>query len=107
MFLSHSEFNMNSIKTDEAIFMEMILAPDVAPEMARNQWMRGPNLLERLNCLNKGNIINTMKHFMMMVLYNYVARKQYFAGRRRVEAVVACGVTSFNSGVSPTSDVIK
>ena len=49
MFLSHSEFNMNSINTDEAIFMEMILAPDVAPEMARNQWMRGPNLLERLN----------------------------------------------------------
>ena len=78
---------MNSINTDEAIFMEMILAPDVAPEMARNQRMRGPNLLERLNCLNKGNIINTMKHFMMMVLYNYVARKQYFAGRRRVEAL--------------------
>ena len=69
MFLSHSEFNMNSINTDEAIFMEMILAPDVAPEMARNnnnnnniclksniqtssvdcapQRMRGPNLLER------------------------------------------------------------
>ena len=82
MFLSHSDFNMNSINTYEAIFMEMILAPVVAPEMARNQRMRGPNLLERLN---KGKNINTMKHFMMMVLYNYVARKQYFAGRRRVE----------------------
>ena len=53
MFLSHSEFNMNSIRNDEAIFMEMILAPDVAPEMTRNHRMRGPNLLERLNCLNK------------------------------------------------------
>ena len=63
----------------------------VAPEMARNQRMRGPNLLESLN---KGNIINTMKHFMMMVLYNYVARKQYFAGKRRVKAVVARGVPS-------------
>ena len=46
--VSHSEFNMNSINTDEAIFMEMILAPDVASEMARNQRMRGPNLLEML-----------------------------------------------------------
>ena len=64
--LSHSEFSMNSINTD------------VAPEIANIQWMRGPNLLERLN---KRKIINTMKHFMMMVLYNYVARKQYFAGR--------------------------
>ena len=63
--------------------------------------------MERLNCLNKGKIINTMKHFMMIVLYNYVAIKQYFAGRRRVEAVVGHGVASFNSGVSPTSDVIK
>ena len=54
MFLSHSEFCMNSINTDEAIFMEMIIAPDVAPEMTRNQQMRGQNLLERLNCLNKG-----------------------------------------------------
>ena len=44
---------------------------------------------------------------MMMVLYNYVARKQYFAGRRHVEVVVARGDASFNSGVSPTSDVIK
>ena len=78
MFLSHCEFNMNSINTDEAIFMEMILAPDVALEMARNQRMRGPNLLERLNCLNKENIINTMKHLMMMVLYNYVAKKTIF-----------------------------
>ena len=54
--------------------------------MIRSQRMRGPNLLERLN---KGIIINTMKHFMMMVLYSYVARKQYFAGRPQVEAVVA------------------
>ena len=72
--------------------------------MARNQRMRGPNLLERLN---KGEIINTMKHFMMVVLYNYVARKQYLAGRPCVEAVVARGVASFNSGASPTSDVIN
>ena len=53
--VSHSEFNLNSINTDEAIFMDMILAPEVAPEMTRiNQRMRGLNLLERLN---KGNII--------------------------------------------------
>ena len=40
---------------DEAIFMEMILAPEVAPEMARiNQRMRDPKLLERLH---KGKII--------------------------------------------------
>ena len=31
--VSHSEFNLNSINTDEAIFMDMILAPEVAPEM--------------------------------------------------------------------------
>ena len=30
--VSHSEFNLNSINTDEAIFMD-ILAPEVAPEM--------------------------------------------------------------------------
>ena len=29
--VSHSEFNLNSINTVEAIFMEMILAPEVAP----------------------------------------------------------------------------
>ena len=28
--------------------MGMILAPEVAPEMTRNQRMRGPNLLEGL-----------------------------------------------------------
>ena len=43
--VSHSEFNLNSINTDEAIFMEMIPAPDVAPVMTRNQRMRGPNIL--------------------------------------------------------------
>ena len=53
MFLSHSEFNMDSINTDEAIFMEMILAPDVAPEMACNQRMRGPNLWRGLTALTK------------------------------------------------------
>ena len=31
--VSHSEFNLNSINTDEAIFMDMILATEVAPEM--------------------------------------------------------------------------
>ena len=31
--VSHSEFNLNSINTDEDIFMDMILAPEVAPEM--------------------------------------------------------------------------
>ena len=31
--VSHSEFNLNIINTDEAIFMDMILAPEVAPEM--------------------------------------------------------------------------
>ena len=48
-----------------------------------------------------------MKHFMMMVLYIYVARKQYFAGRPHVEAFVARGVASINPGASPTSDVIN
>ena len=47
--VSHSEFDLNNINTEETIFMEMILAPEVAPEMTRiNQRMRGPNLLERL-----------------------------------------------------------
>ena len=42
------------IKTDEAIFMKMVLAPEVAPAMIHiNQRMRGPNLLERFN---KGKI---------------------------------------------------
>ena len=31
--VSHSEFNLNSINTDETIFMEMILAPEVALEI--------------------------------------------------------------------------
>ena len=44
-----------------------------------------------------------MKPFMMMVLYSDVARKQHFAGRPCVEAVVARGIASFNSGASPTS----
>ena len=48
-----------------------------------------------------------MKHFMMMVLYSYVARKQYFAGRPCVEAVVTRGVASFNSGASPTCDIMN
>ena len=37
------------------IFMDMILAPEVAPEMTHiNQRMGGPNLLERIN---KGKLI--------------------------------------------------
>ena len=48
-----------------------------------------------------------MKHFMMMVLYSYVARKQYFAGRPLMEAVVARGDASFNAGASHTSDVMN
>ena len=48
--VSHSEFKRNSTNTDEAIFMEIILAPEVAPEMPHiNQLMRGQNLLEKLN----------------------------------------------------------
>ena len=50
--VSDSEFNLNSIKTNETIFMEIILVPEVAPEMTHiNQRIRGPNLLERLNKL--------------------------------------------------------
>ena len=82
--VSYSEFNLNSIKSDEAIFV----APEVAPTITHiNQRMRCPNLLERLN---KGQKQNTIKHFM--VLYSCVARKQYFAGRPCVEVVVARGV---------------
>ena len=55
--VSHSEFNLNSINTDKAIFMEMILAQEVAPEMTHiHQRMRGPNLLEKFN---KGKNIKT------------------------------------------------
>ena len=31
--VSHSEFNLNSINTDETIFMDMILASEVAQEI--------------------------------------------------------------------------
>ena len=51
---SHSEFNLKSINTYEAIIKELVLGPEVAPAMAHiNQRMRGPNLLKRLN---KGKI---------------------------------------------------
>ena len=46
-----------------------------------------------------------MKHFT--VLYSHVARKHHFAGRPCMEAVVARGDASFNSGASPTSDVMN
>ena len=50
--------------------------------------MRGPNLLERLN---KGKIIkhNEALHDDGAIVYSYVARKQYFAGRPFMETVVA------------------
>ena len=74
--------------------------------------MRGPNLLERLN---KGKIIkhNEALHDDGAIVYSYVARKQYFAGRpfmgrlSLVKAVVAHGVASFNAGASHTSDVMN
>ena len=48
--------------------------------------MRRPNLLERLN---KGKIIkhNEALHDDGAIVYSYVARKQYFAGRPFMETV--------------------
>ena len=68
--------------------------------------MRGPNLLERLN---KGKIIkhNEALHDDGAIVYSYVARKQYFAGRPFMETVVAHGVASFNAVASHTSDVMN
>ena len=65
--VSHSEFTLNSIKTDEAIFKELVLAPEVAPAKAHiNQRMRAPHLLKRLK--------RTKIEITMKVLYSYVAR---------------------------------
>ena len=80
--VSHSEFNLNSINTDEAIFMDMILAPEVAPEMTHKSEDEMSKLIERLN---KGKIIkhNEALHDDGAIVYSYVA------GRPFMETVVA------------------